>query len=419
MTDGYVSDVPYVWTYNPELAPAWLDHAALVAGFVPPDRGDSFTWCDLGCGLAFTAIALAATHSRGRFYGIDVLPAHIEAAGRLANDAALQNLTLHCADFETAADLRLPPFDYIVSHGVYSWVSAATRRSWLRFVDRHLKPGGLVFVSYNAMPGRAADLPLQRLVRSLGNTLPGDSQTRAVAALGVARAMTELKAPALTASPMVANLLARADIPPGYLAHELMNANWEPLCVTDVRADTRSVGLEPAGTANLLQNYDSFVLRKAARDVLAGIEDPDAREFARDFFLDQVFRQDVFIRAGRFAAPDQRRAALLARSYALAVPLDKVEYIAQTPAGKLRFDNAPARHIVAELAAGPRVLSELEAPGLPLQDLLANALVLCAAGVILPVESTVADVSAINAAIQRRDGAVRYRVLPRGTAIRS
>ncbi len=35
---GYVTDVPYVWTFIPDLAPAWLDHVALVSGFAPPSR---------------------------------------------------------------------------------------------------------------------------------------------------------------------------------------------------------------------------------------------------------------------------------------------------------------------------------------------------------------------------------------------
>ncbi len=418
MTDGYVSDVPYVWSYIAELAPAWLDHAALVSGFVPPDRSDTFNWCDLGCGLALTPIALAATHPRGKFYGIDILPAHIAAAGRLRDDAGLQNLTLHCADFDSACNLNLPSFDYIVSHGVYSWVSPPVRQSWLRFVNRHLKPGGLVFVSYNAMPGRAADLPLQRLVRAIGNSLPGDSQTRALAALRVARAMTELKAPALTASPMAAALMSRPELPPAYLAHELMGGSWDPLCVTEVRADMRSIGLASAGTANLLQNYDSFVLRKAARDVLAGIEDQDAREFARDFFLDQFFRQDVYIRDGQTADSDRRREALLSRCYALAKDSRNVEYVVQTPAGKLRFDNPSARSIVAALDGGPRILSHLLTPETDPRDLLANALVLAAARIILPVGDEFADVGPLNSAIENSAQAIPWRVLPWGSAVR-
>jgi hypothetical protein len=65
-SNGYVTDVPYVHVFTRELAPAWLDHVALVAGFAPPVREKGFAWCDLGCGQGFTAMVLAATNPSGR-----------------------------------------------------------------------------------------------------------------------------------------------------------------------------------------------------------------------------------------------------------------------------------------------------------------------------------------------------------------
>ena len=59
---GYVSDIPYLRDFKPMLAPAWLDHAALVCGVEPPARDRGFAWCDLGCGQGVTATILAATH---------------------------------------------------------------------------------------------------------------------------------------------------------------------------------------------------------------------------------------------------------------------------------------------------------------------------------------------------------------------
>src|ERR1700722_16508678 len=181
-SSGYVTDVPYCRNFVRELAPSWLDHVALLGGFTPPDRQGSFAWCDLGCGPGVTAAILASTHPAGSFHGIDALPAHIDFAQGLASEASVSNATFHCADFSQASDRGLPSFDYIVSHGVYSWVDRAAKLHLRHFIDRHLKPGGLVYVSYNAMPGRASDLPYQRLVRALGESLPGKSQEQAAAA---------------------------------------------------------------------------------------------------------------------------------------------------------------------------------------------------------------------------------------------
>ena len=73
--NGYTIDIPYLRDFKPMLAPAWLDHVALVVGIEPPDRRGGFTWCDLGCGQGVTAAILAATHPMGAFYGIDAMPA--------------------------------------------------------------------------------------------------------------------------------------------------------------------------------------------------------------------------------------------------------------------------------------------------------------------------------------------------------
>ena len=81
---------------------------------------NEMVWCDLGCGQGITAVVPAATHPQGLFYGIDLMPAHIEHARSLAAAAHVTNVHFHSADFAT--DLELPACDYIVAHGVYSWV---------------------------------------------------------------------------------------------------------------------------------------------------------------------------------------------------------------------------------------------------------------------------------------------------------
>ena len=161
-----VFDIPYVGGFQPFLAPAWLDHVALLTGIAPPDREGGFSWCDLGCGPGVTATILAATHPGGQFFGIDMSVEHIAQARRLAGDARVTNVEFQAADFATASRPQAR-FDYILAHGVYSWVGAQTQAELRSFIDRHLKPGGLVYVSYNALPGWLGELPFQRLLQAL------------------------------------------------------------------------------------------------------------------------------------------------------------------------------------------------------------------------------------------------------------
>ncbi|HTV46017.1 MAG TPA: class I SAM-dependent methyltransferase [Stellaceae bacterium] len=414
---GYVGDIPYLRDFKPMLAPAWLDHVALCCGVEPPARRNGFTWCDLGCGQGVTAAILAATHPRGRFYGIDAMAVHIDHARRLASEAGIGNLHLDAVDFATAGRCRLPQFDYLVAHGVYSWIDAASQAVLRRLIDRHLKPGGLVYISYNAMPGWMPDLPFQRLVHELGRVGAGDSAARLAAATEVIGRMAAAGVPALARSATLAGLAAQPqDYPAAYLVHEFMHAAWRPLYVTEMRRAMAEIGLVPVGSATLSENFDALVLRDAARTLLAGIADRDVRELLRDFFLDQRLRCDVFDRGNRRLAGAERETRLLETSYALCRPAAAIHYRMTTAAGARGYDSPVARAIVAALASGPRRLAGL----VPAPDLLEALLTLCAAGEVMPVEPGHAPVERLNRAIgQRLDSAeeILWLALPCGTAV--
>jgi len=393
------------------MAPAWLDHVALVAGIEPPARQNGFAWCDLGCGQGVTAAILAATHPSGVFHGIDAMPAHIDHARRLAAAAAIPNLQLHAVDFAAAIGLELPQFDYIVAHGVYTWIAPEEQRAVRRFLDRQLRPGGLAYLSYNAMPGWARDLPFQGLLREFGRTFPGDNLERFTAAAEVAGTLAGAGVASLTASFIVKELQERPDdYPPAYLVHEFMPPAWQPLYVTEVRREMATIGLEPVGSATLSENLDWMVLDEAARQTLGAITDPDARELVRDYYLDQRFRCDVFARGNRQLGRGERAGRLHSSTFALARPVSAIRYTTTTPAGSFAYDSPAARTVIAALAAGkPASTGDLR-----------TLLTLCAAGDIMPAEPGCASVADLNRALCGRvDGPeeIRWLALPCGTAV--
>lgn len=417
--DGYITDVPYLRTFIRMQAPAWLDHVALIHGIRPPPRRQGLAWCDLGCGPGLTVNLLAGMHPQGRFHGVDLMPEHIAEARHLARQAGLRNAQFHAADFAGAAALDLPPFDYIVAHGVYSWVGPQSQHDLLRFIERFLKPGGLVYLSYNALPGWAADLGLQRLVREFAGAARGNSLRRVTAAAGLVQALGAARAPGLVNSPLL-GMLGGGDRPAAYLAHEFLGSSWKPLYVTEVRQALRGIGLEPLGGARLLDNYDSYALGQAARDALRPIADPDLRELARDFFLCPHLRCDVFGRDAPGLSQAQRARRLAEACYTLAQPAAATRFSVPTPAGTLRYDNPAARHLVAELAQGPRRLRDIPSGGFTRAELLAKLLTLCAADQVLPVEGAGGAVKRLNRTLLRRlDTPLEtlHLPLPCGTAL--
>jgi SAM-dependent methyltransferase len=419
---GYVTDVPYIRSFIGSLAPALLDHVALISDFTPPARENGFTYCDLGCGQGVTTAVLASTHPGGEFHGIDFMPEHIDHARRFCGEARISNGAFHQVGFDSALKLGLPLFDYIVCHGVYAWVNEQVQRDIVAFVNAQLKPGGLLYLSYNAMPGWATELGFQKLARSLAQTLPGDSTTQMSAAVKTVRGMFGQKVPALADSFVLKMMEERPGCyPQFYLAHEYMNSDWRPLFVTEVRKATSTIGLIPVGSAKLIDNFDSFVLGARAREVLSSIADDDVRELARDYYIDQHFRCDVFIRHGHRMGAHEQRQRILDSTLALRPSKDELKYKIKTPAGSLNFDNQASRAIVAALTSGPLLLSEVHRrTALDAQDVIANALTLCAAKILMPVEKTRVRVKTVNQAIRDRLGGpepIELLVLPWGAAL--
>src|SRR5262245_1992764 len=421
-TTGYVDDVPYTFHFARELAPAWLDFVVTLCGFEAPSRAAAFTWCELGCGQGLTAAIFAGTHPTGEFHGIDAFEPHIERARRLCESADVHNLTLQATDFASACERALPKFDYIVAHGVYTWIDAQGRNDMRRFIDRHLKPGGVVFVSYNAMPGWANDGPFQFLVREVAGTIFGSSTEQFIAAVKQVDAITAAGAPALASSYMATGGLEklRQDLPNNYFAHEFLPSAWQPLYVTQVRADMARVGLVPAGSATVRENFDSFVLTAGAREALGDIVDADVRELARDFFLDQRFRRDVFVRAARRISDEERDDRFMESVFDLQHPIGLVEYSMKTHAGTFDFDNPIARGVVNALRTGPKRLADMPSDAASGVDPLSSVLALCAANQIRPVEATMADVAKLNQALLEHTGgteSLRFVALPSGTGV--
>ena len=415
----YVTDVGYPPTFTPFLSPAWLDLTALICGFAPPVRGNGFAFCELACGRGVTAAVLAATHPEGVFHAVDLMSEHIAYGRRLVERAGVANLTLHEMNFAGVASLELPRFQYIVAHGVYSWIDLQAREDLRQFIDRHLAPDGLVYVSYNAMPGWAADLPFQHLISALAQVAPGDSIAKFSAAEAALQRLSAVGVRALKASPMFTYILPKQKERPSlrYYAHEYLAPAWQPLYVTEVRAELATIGLRPVGSATLADNFDSFVLQTAQRDVLAEIGDNDLRELVRDCMLMTRLRRDVFCRHAVAIRADDQRRYILHRRFALVLPELMVTHSMKTAAGTVRFDNPLARRIVAALAHGPQPLRQL---GEPNSELVTNALALASAGIIRPVNKRDTAVSALNDVLVEFDSEaipLPFRALPSGTAL--
>jgi SAM-dependent methyltransferase/methyltransferase-like protein len=107
---------------------------------------------ELGCGDGDNLLPMAAAYPASEFVGLDLAPTAVEKGRRTAEALGLRNVELRAADIREAGD-GLGEFDYVVAHGVFSWVPDDVRDALLGLCRRVLSPTGVAYVSYNALPG--------------------------------------------------------------------------------------------------------------------------------------------------------------------------------------------------------------------------------------------------------------------------
>lgn len=302
-TAGYASDIEYTAGFYREQSPTFLNFVCVLNGIEPVPLDQPFTYFELGFGRGLTANVLAASNPQGRFYAADFNPAHVAGARDLAGSAGLENLTLLENSFDELANGKeagLPQFDFITLHGIYTWVTAENQQHIVSFIGRYLKPGGVVFLSYNSMPGWATALPLQRLLVEFGDAYPNRSDVQVKGAADLVQRMQAAHAHYFDANP---GLKTRLDLlktgNTNYLVHEYMHKHWQPLYHADVARDLAAAKMEYVGSGDLPLAYENLYLTEEKIAIINTMSSSAMRETMRDYFLNTAFRKDVYVRGAR------------------------------------------------------------------------------------------------------------------------
>lgn len=322
---GYVSEINYTYGFYRELTPALLDMVALIRGY--RSRSACTTYCELGCGQGFSANLLAAANPDSRFFATDFNPAQIAGARKLAADAGLPNVRFFDHAFAEFADEPALPaeFDIISLHGIYSWISAENRAAIVDFIRRRLKVGGLLYISYNTLPGWAAAMPLRRLMVDHAALSAGPITPRVDAAISFAEKLRDTQGNYFAQNPTVGPRLEKLKgMSRSYLAHEYFNRDWTPFYFADVAAELAEAKLGFLGSANLLDHIDAINLSDDQQKLLVETGDPVRREGLRDFMVNQQFRRDVFVKGALAHTVLSAREAWLDARFALSTPREEV-----------------------------------------------------------------------------------------------
>jgi methyltransferase-like protein/SAM-dependent methyltransferase len=155
-------EVLYPSATFPQTHPNRLATVALLRGMQPAPV-DGCRVLELGCGAGTNLIGMAFQLPTSEFVGLDLARRPIASGQSLVKALGLGNITLHSMDLCEANPDQYGQFDFIIAHGLYSWVPQPVRERILAICREMLNPQGVAYVSYNAYPGNH----LRDLVRGM------------------------------------------------------------------------------------------------------------------------------------------------------------------------------------------------------------------------------------------------------------
>ena len=142
---GYKS-MPFPYT-----TPATLEAYAALVGISAPNPKTARV-LELGATYGGNIISQALFNLDATFVGIELSQEQVEKGNEVIANAGLTNVSLIQSDIASIGS-EIGTFDYIIAHGVYSWVDDDVKDALLRLIDEHLAEDGIAYVSYNTYPG--------------------------------------------------------------------------------------------------------------------------------------------------------------------------------------------------------------------------------------------------------------------------
>ena len=377
-------EIPYDALPHPATHPARLASVATVVGH-PAPRVDCCSVLEVGCNDGSNLIPMAVSLPESRFVGCDLSPRAIEDGRRTIDALGLTNIVLLEADLAALAPEH-GDFDFIIAHGVYSWVPAQVRDALFALAAQRLANHGILYVSFNVLPGcrvrQAAWDVLHHHVDRID-----DARTRLGAARQLARLIADGGSASLESDQAVRTELgAIAQRSDSELCHDDLAVPNEPVLFHSFAEHAGRHGLRYLAEAEL-HTMDVMTGISSEAQAFLSTLDPLAREQYLDFVRLRRFRQSLLVRHDSPA--DTRTSSQRLRGMHLSATFELVRAAATGGIHKLarKLDPAaggggPVRKLLDELVARqPATLEiatldsrfDLGSLSRPVEEVLTNA----------------------------------------------
>lgn len=290
---------PYNSVSFPPSAPGNLAAVAHLFGLTTPEVSTARV-LEVGCASGGNIIPFAAAHPRARVVGLDLSQVQVDLGRARAQALGLDNLEFVAGDVAGMDLTTLGQFDFVIAHGVYSWVPPDVQEALLAAFRTVLVPDGVAYMSYNVYPGWKSKEVLRDAMQlaSGGSTAPADKVREA-------RAMVDFLEEVVPADGVLARVVAefrahQEGFGDSYLLHEELETFNSPCYFYEMLARARAHGLAFLGEARPEAMFPGNFGPKVEQHLLekcGGVQ--VLVEQYIDFVVNRMFRESLLVHAER------------------------------------------------------------------------------------------------------------------------
>lgn len=287
--------------------PDWLRTIGRLHG-LDAAPAESCRVLELGCGRGGNLVPLASLLPHSEFVGVDLAVSQVEGARRDVAALGLDNLRFEAMDI---ADVPAEwgTFDYIICHGVYSWVPDSVRRRILEISASQLAPEGVAYISFNALPGWHVRGMLRDMLRRVVPEGPAPEMAKSARGfLSLMRRLTPENGP--LAAWLWRELALLDMMTDRYLYFEYLVEHNEAFYLDDFLHDADAAGLRYLGNADLASAVPRQLGDEGRREVFELCGDPLVAEQLSDYLVIRLFRRAVLCRHDATATRSPRAEVL-------------------------------------------------------------------------------------------------------------
>ncbi len=296
--------LPYPSTARKYSHPFYLRSAAALSGFSAPST-DNCRVLEIGCSDAGNIINMALTMPSAHFFGVDISSREIESGQASINAIGLRNITLKTMDIMELDKYHQDPFDYIVAHGIFSWVPDFIRHKILEICRDMLSPTGVAFISYNTYPGfrlrESAHDIARYAARNSESLVESVDYVRKIINTTVRLNSAEHKHYASSLQRESAMML---EVPDSFVAHDILEVENRAFYFHEFTAKLASFGLEHFSDSTI-DAYRILFPPEPMHNLLAHFANNlYIREQQIDLLVGRQFRESLVCHAGVSGAPN-------------------------------------------------------------------------------------------------------------------